>query len=45
MTQHRDARVLLQVLHHHVLHELGGDGFTLAVYRPFSYDDDVKALA
>lgn len=45
VTEHGDARVLLQVVYHHLLHQLSGDRLALAVDRPFGDDDDVQTLA
>lgn len=41
MTQHGDARVLLQILHHHILHQLGCDRLTFAIDGALRHDDNV----
>lgn len=42
--EYGDARVLLQVVYHDFLHQLGGNRLAFAVDRSLGYDDNVQTL-
>jgi hypothetical protein len=45
MTQHRDPRVLLELLHHDLADLFGGDGVAVPIHGTFCHNNNVEALA
>lgn len=44
VTQHGNTGILLQVINHHLLHQLGGDRLTFAVDRTLGHNDNIQTL-